>query len=318
MAVAVGCVGCRVNSHASLSRVFPRSFHARLLSVVLVCMLLPMLCLVAWLLDNNGADPARLLVGSVAGLAVTVAGTLASLYLIGRLLQPLRRATDLLEQYRIDNHLPAASDLGAANDEVGRLLHGIHRCLEDANEGLRELERHATEDPLTHAMNRRGAELALEASVVDAAATGSGFTLFVADLDNLKTINDAAGHAAGDRALLWLVDSARQCCVGEGDWIARWGGDEFLLGLHADSVVALDRVKVWMQVLESAAGDAPAVYASIGAASLEAGVDASTLYQRADAAMYRAKFAGGGRIVVHPTGDGAAMRTASAANLHSA
>lgn len=283
-------------------RIFPRSFRARLISVVLLCTVLPMLCLVAWLLRNNGAESDRLLVGSVVGLSVTAAGTLLSLYLIWRMLQPLRRAADIVEQFQADNRLPAMSELGAAKDEVGRLLHGIHRCLEDVNEGLRELERHATEDPLTRALNRRGAELALEASVSGVLRGVPELTLLVADVDNLKTINDSDGHAAGDRALLWLVESARQCCVGEGDWIARWGGDEFLLGLHADPVVALDRTRVWMQVLESAGGEAPAVYVSIGAASMEPGLSASELYHRADTAMYQAKFAGGARIVAHQPG----------------
>ena len=96
-----------------------------------------------------------------------------------------------------------------------------------------------------------------------------------------------------------LVQSARECCLGKADWIGRWGGDEFLLGLHADPGVAMDRVRVWIDVLARPQSQTRPVQVSVGAAAWRAELDASQLYRQADAAMYQAKFAGGQRLVVH-------------------
>lgn len=290
---------------AAMSRVLPRSYRARLMLAVPACTLLPMLCLVAWLLANGGAAPERLLLGTAIGLGATFLGTLLALVLIYRQLQPLRNAADLLERYRHDHRLPTLPEEPAADDEVGRLVHGIHRCLHGVDAGYRELERHVREDPLTRAMNRRGAQDALQASVQRAGEEDGGFVLFVVDLDNLKAINDADGHASGDRALVWLVQCAHECCLGGEDWIGRWGGDEFLIGMHADQAVARDRIELLVRVLAQAQEQTPAVRVSVGAAVWEPGLDAGELYRRADAAMYTAKSAGGRRVALHQAAGGA-------------
>ena len=64
-------------------------------------------------------------------------------------------------------------------------------------------------DPLTLAFNRRGCEQALADAARLAQSRRQPLTLFVVDLDNLKPINDAHGHLAGDQVLVRLVDSAR-------------------------------------------------------------------------------------------------------------
>lgn len=282
-----------------LSWIFPRSYRAKLLSVVLAGTLLPMLVLVVWLLANNGADPDRLILGSALGLAATFAGTCVSLLLLYRLLQPVRRAVQALEAYETGKILPERWSGAPGNDEVARLMAGIHRCLHAVDASRRQLERHALEDALTLAMNRRGTRQALRASVQASAATGDPFVLVVVDLDNLKAINDERGHAAGDYALVSLVASARECCLGAGDWVGRWGGDEFMLGLHAEPGIAIDRIKAWIDVMARPGGDGVPIHVSAGAAPMQPGLEPADLYRRADAAMYRAKFAGGRRLLQH-------------------
>ena len=285
-----------------LSWIFPRSYRAKLLSVVLAGTLMPMLALVAWLLANNGEDPERMILGTAAGLAATCAGTFVSLFLLYRLLQPVRRAVTALEAYEKCKVLPepwAAS----GNDEVARLMAGIHRCLHAVDQSRRQLERHALEDGLTQAINRRGARQALRASVEAAKTTGVPFVLIVVDLDNLKTINDEHGHAAGDYALVSLVESARECCLEQGDWIGRWGGDEFMLGLHAEHAIAIDRIEAWIDVLARPGEGGTPILVSAGAATMATGMESADLYRRADAAMYQAKFAGGRRLHLYAEPD---------------
>ena len=287
------------------SRIFPRSFRAKMLAAVFFCTTLPVLVFAVWLLANNGADPHRLVTAAAIALTVTVVGGLVSLLLIYQLLSPLRRAADALDDYYREQKLPWLPAVG--DDDMARLLRGINRCLRGVDAGLRQLERHAIEDPLTHAFNRRGCEQALADSMTLASNDRTPFVLLVVDLDNLKPINDEYGHAAGDRALIALVTSARAGCLGEQDWIGRWGGDEFLVGIHDEFESAKARVQGWLQKLETAGDDAQPVYVSAGCAHYKHGLDMGTLYRHADAAMYEAKFSGGRQLVCHKvrTGSGA-------------
>lgn len=291
------------NVYGLLSCIFPRSYRAKLLSVVLAGTLMPMLVLVVWLLANNGANPERMILGTAIGLAATFAGTFVSLFLLYRLLQPVRRAVNALEAYEKGKVLPEPWTGASGEDEVARLMAGIHRCLHAVDESRRQLERHALEDGLTQAMNRRGTRQALRASVEATEATGNPFVLIVVDLDNLKTINDERGHAAGDYALVSLVESARECCLGPGDWIGRWGGDEFMLGLHAEQGIAIDRIEAWIDVLARPGEGGIPIHVSAGAATMERGLESADLYRHADAAMYQAKFAGGRRLHLHAQPD---------------
>lgn len=280
-------------------RVFPRSFRAKMLAVVFCCTTLPVLVFAVWLLANNGADPHLLVTAAAIALTATVVGGLLALLLMYQLLAPLRSAADALDDYSREQKLPWLPALG--DDDMARLLRGINRCLRGIDVGLRQLERHAIEDPLTQAFNRRGCEQALADSMTLAANNRQHFVLLVVDLDNLKPINDEHGHAAGDRALIALVASARAHCLAEHDWIGRWGGDEFLLGIHDDFEVAKVRVQRWMDTLEAPHDGGLPVYVSAGCAHYRPGVDMGALYRNADAAMYEAKFSGGRRLVCHKT-----------------
>ena len=276
-----------------LARLFPRSYRARLLAVVFVCTSLPMQALVVWLLLNGNSAPERQILGTTIGLLATFGGTLLSLVLLYRLLEPLRRAADAVDAYYHSQKLPRLPDAGP--DEMGRLLRGINRCLRGVDAGVRQLERHALQDPLTEALNRRGCEQALQDSVGFAAREHAPFLLLVVDLDNLKPINDEHGHEAGDRALIRLVETARTW-LGERDWVGRWGGDEFLVGIHDEIGPARQRVMDWLAVLATPGGTGFPVYASAGCAAFH-GQEAMALYREADSAMYEAKFAGGHALV---------------------
>lgn len=288
-----------MKTYLALSRMFPQSFRAKVMTVVLVCTALPLLLLVGWLAVFQGASLRAVTLATVIGLAATLCGVLLALVLIYRLLKPLRQAVAALDAYHRHRRLPRLPVEAMPNDDMGRLLRGLQQVLDGCEEARGQLERHALEDPLTEALNRRGCSNALRASVAYAARTGEPFVLCVVDLDNLKRINDDGGHAEGDYALVSLARIARECCLGKHDWIGRWGGDEFMLGLHADPGVAMDRVRVWIEVLAQPGDGARGVEVSVGAATWGDGLDAGQLYRRADAAMYRAKFDGGRRLVDH-------------------
>jgi len=279
--------------YRAFSRVFPRSFRAKLMAVVVVCTLLPLGAFVAWLFANNGADPARLAAGAGLALLVIAAGVLVALFLLYHLLTPLRMMADVVEAYYREHRLPELPEDG--RDEMGLLMRGINCGLREIDNGIRELERVALEDPLTGALSRRGTDRALQHSV-ERAERGESFMLYVMDVDNLKPVNDELGHAAGDRLLIDMVDSARHW-MRDGDWIGRWGGDEFLVGVFGDHVEATQAVKRWLRRLAIADRDGVPIRVSIGCAQFRPGLDALALYREADAAMYAAKARGGGNLV---------------------
>lgn len=283
-------------THRGLSRVFPRSLRARLIALVLVCTLLPLSGLVVWLLKENGAgaEPEELLAGLLLAVGMTIFGILVSLVLIYHMLAPLRLMVDAVEAYQRGHQLPDLPEDG--RDELGVLMRAINFGLREIDRGVQELERFAFEDPLTQAFNRRGIERYLRECVDKAERGETPLTLYVVDLDNLKPVNDEYGHAAGDRMLTDLVESAWSW-LGDLDRIGRLGGDEFLLCVHEPMHAASLKVEAWLAKLAGPRVDGIPVRVSAGCAEFRPGLDAISLYRQADAEMYKAKAAGGSRLV---------------------
>lgn len=147
----------------------------------------------------------------------------------------------------------------------------------------------AVHDPLTGLANRRLLEQVLVTRMNGARRRDRPLSVAALDLDGLKTINDLAGHAAGDQL---LIAAARgfAATLRAGDLLARVGGDEFIVLLPdadlSDAESAIQRMRA------RAAG----VAFSAGVVAWN-GETASELLQRADAALYAAKGAGGARTV---------------------
>jgi diguanylate cyclase (GGDEF)-like protein len=157
----------------------------------------------------------------------------------------------------------------------------------------------ARTDPLTGAPNSRsfGEAAALELERV--ARLGGVFTIAYLDLDHFKLVNDTLGHDTGDR-LLRDVAKAFRVRLRRIDTVARIGGDEFVVLLPATdrkaAMVVLGSVRQAMLSLTEAYG--PGVRASIGAVTFTEPPDSvDEMLRIADAAMYRAKYAGRDRIV---------------------
>jgi diguanylate cyclase (GGDEF)-like protein len=112
-----------------------------------------------------------------------------------------------------------------------------------------EVETQAITDPLTGRLNRHG--LAVSASQLLAVARRQAtpvFALFV-DVDGLKSVNDSAGHEAGDR-LLRAVGAEIHAAFRESDVVARWGGDEFVvIGLGNGSEPAAVEIRLVERLL---------------------------------------------------------------------
>lgn len=117
--------------------------------------------------------------------------------------------------------------------------------------------------------------------------------ILIVDADDLKAINDAGGHAAGD-LILRSIATVLVSQAGPDDLVARLGGDEFVVGaeLSGDDGIALARRVV--QTVTAVLGGTTSV--SVGVACGPAPEAGSTVLSSADHAMYRAKRGGGGRV----------------------
>ena len=120
----------------------------------------------------------------------------------------------------------------------------------------------------------------------------------MADLDNLKTLNDSGGHLSGDRALRSLAGVLRQSARAT-DVVGRLGGDEFAMLLHeTDQDAALVVAKRLSEAMHAATGS-DLVTASLGVSTWLGPDDRpDELLYRADVALYTAKRAGRDRYAI--------------------
>jgi diguanylate cyclase (GGDEF)-like protein len=130
-------------------------------------------------------------------------------------------------------------------------------------------------------------------------------TLIVFDLDDFKSINDQIGHLAGDRVLSQAADRLREA-VRSVDVACRIGGDEFAVIMPESS--AEDGEQLFRRVHNSMRGtglgpDEQRLRLSGGIAELLHGDTPASLFERADAALYRAKELGKDRADVAHAGE---------------
>lgn len=167
-----------------------------------------------------------------------------------------------------------------------------------------ELRALALTDGLTGLPNRRAAEMRLAEEFGRSQRDGTPFAIAICDLDRFKLVNDHYGHGIGDLVLQQAAHTLHSH-MREGDWLARWGGEEFLIYLHqvehdqAFSVV--DRLRL---VYQQHAVNTPHGVLKL---TLSAGVsvtrgstaDLPRILAEADSALYEAKNGGRDRIVMH-------------------
>lgn len=166
----------------------------------------------------------------------------------------------------------------------------------------KQLQDMATVDALTGLLNRGALQKILESEHAQSQRSGQPYTLLLLDVDCFKMVNDTYGHSAGDTALA-AVASIAERSLREGDWVARWGGDEFLCLLtDADDekgAVIAERLRA--QVAERAIvcdGRHIPISISVGLAHYpQAGDKLETVLTAADAALYGAKRRGRNRVV---------------------
>lgn len=184
------------------------------------------------------------------------------------------------------------------DDEPGQLFRGVMLDI-TARKTLEErLERAATRDSLTGALNRAGMTPQLESTIAGAQRQSDPVAVVMFDIDRFKPVNDTHGHALGDAVLQRVVALATDRLRGS-DSLARWGGEEFLILLPATDLEGAIRVAeaVSEEIAQAAFPHGEPLTISAGAAELSRDEDVDALLQRADERLYRAKNRGRNRVI---------------------
>ena len=220
------------------------------------------------------------------------AGCLFAALLISEVIRPLGRARRRLRAL-VNAHELLPPELRRADDES--IILSLDRS-------ILELREAGLIDALTGVGNRRACEQKLRQDLARASRAGTPYSVAFFDLDQLKEINDTYGHQAGDWCLVCVAEAIEEH-IRDGDWVARWGGDEFVLALwNADRQRAeaiCDRVLSAIRCKPEPHSQIKyEVTASVGIAEFEVGQSSSTLLNHADEALLHSKRGGRNKLSV--------------------
>lgn len=191
----------------------------------------------------------------------------------------------------------------AATDPVTLLSQEITALRFHLNTAFeRHIEVENGRDTLTRLLTRRFAPIVLGREIALARSSSDrNFALALVDIDDFKRVNDLHGHSTGDAVLQQVAATMLNCRRG-GDFVFRWGGEEFLICLteitadQGHEIAETLRRRVAETPIQLADGKTMSITASIGLAHFDGHPDYQNLVSRADEALYRAKRNGRNRV----------------------
>jgi len=230
-----------------------------------------------------------------------------------------------LKESRITVNIPVIFITGltdTADEEKGFFLGAVDYIVKPFNKSIvkarvnthikiidqmRTIERIGLIDSLTKISNRRGFENRFNADWGRAVREQTPISYMIMDIDKFKDYNDTYGHHQGDTALRAFAEAALQTTNRAADFVARWGGEEFVLLLvntnleGAAEVAENIRKNIELMEIPSEDGKITKITVSIGVNSTvpDINTDASDFMNKADQALYRAKESGRNRVELH-------------------
>lgn len=284
---------------------FPNSYRGKFLLAAFVGLHVPLLALTFYVVLDSRASLGATLPLLVVVVLATLTGTAATLYVLSALLAPVSLSSRALREYVERGTAP---DLPThLTDLAGKLMADLQHTVDHAQHlerTVRLLEELSALDYLTSVYNRRAGEKRLEEDIARLRRGEGELTLAVLDVDRFKLVNDRYGHQAGDVCLKHVADTLERN-IRRGDWISRWGGDEFIVALwntggdNSSPVSVLERVVADLEENPAriAQGEEIPLTLSGGVHRCTGEEDAQACFATADRALYFAKRAGRGKIV---------------------
>jgi len=196
----------------------------------------------------------------------------------------------------IDNHQSASEkDQQALMELLGAMqnqLHSLQRKTESYKKRLFEQRATIYTDPLTKVPNRLAYNEKVHKAMQQAKTASQPLSLAILDVDHFKSINDQYGHAAGDRTLQVIANHIKKSTQ-PNEFVARWGGEEFVLLMHNQPLEGLqerlEKIRISLSELPFKFKQTPVkITASFGACCFAEDETAQQAFERADAALYKA------------------------------
>ncbi|TDO73050.1 PAS domain S-box-containing protein/diguanylate cyclase (GGDEF)-like protein [Halanaerobium saccharolyticum] len=189
-------------------------------------------------------------------------------------------------------------------DDAGKFSGFVGSCV-DITERIRgqQYKERATRDGLTGILNRQHFFDSMNEEYFKALENDVPLSLIMFDVDKFKLINDSYGHLIGDQVLKAISSSVNEV-VRDFDVFARYGGDEFIVGLPGTDRMAANQVAIRIQdninkIVIANKKDLK-ISCSIGTVTLNEEKSIEDLIDRADKALYICKNEGGNCVVNYP------------------
>ena len=186
-------------------------------------------------------------------------------------------------------------------EETKEQLRNINRAMKNKVDELysmtSSLEEKANKDNLTGIANRDGFEESFSLEIKRARENNLPLSLMLFDIDHFKSVNDTYGHQAGDNILIEMA-SIVSSNIKSNDMFARWGGEEFILLMPNTTLEGAfslsEKLRRMIEAHHFSYTDS--ITASFGVAEFQADDNKTSLFQKADDALYAAKKNGRNRV----------------------
>ncbi len=193
-----------------------------------------------------------------------------------------------------DEFLILRAEFRSAVSELDAELHNLHDALHESILNV---------DVLTKVYNRRYMQYLLPKELERARRTNENCALVLSDLDKFKFVNDTYGHLAGDVVLKYFANFLSSH-LRDGDFVFRYGGEEFIIYLPDIDVDAgakiINRLRKKLMKEKIITDDhiAISITCSFGVASCRMGSSLEDIIRKADSALYESKALGRNRVTI--------------------
>jgi diguanylate cyclase (GGDEF)-like protein len=188
-------------------------------------------------------------------------------------------------------------------ESLNENLQRMRKEVDQVQEKRKELEKEVLVDHLTGVANRRALRERMKNELYRFQRYGHFFSMILFDIDHFKLINDKYGHWAGDKCLKEIIKRIRPM-LRETDFIARWGGDEFVIIFpgtdHESAAAVAERIRKLIQNTRFIYHKQEiCLTVSIGVSEIQENDSSQEhVFNRVDKAMYKAKKKGRNVVVM--------------------